>query len=348
MKSGIEEFEKILSLRKIKHQDSNPVVYHLFYELGKKWILENTQPDIPLALEIHYENSSWVNCDFPKPQKTFGLKLEKKISYKKYQKKFQSINENLKAGNCYQVNYTEKFHYKIKNGTDILLQFYSQKKDLGAYAHHTHIPQWDKLILSNSPECLFQIYSHDNYYDIHTMPIKGTIKSANPNDQRKLFDSQKNQAELYMISDLMRNDLSRIEQPLSRVISKKKLLRVPGLWHLYSRMACALSGSINELQILKALFPGGSITGAPKKRVMVLIDQLEQSERGVYCGSTFLSWRGLKTASINIRTAWIENSLNDLSYGAGGGLTLLSECGDEYQEMLNKAESFCQVMGVDN
>lgn len=81
---------------------------------------------------------------------------------------------------------------------------------------------------------------------------------------------------------------------------------------------------------------------------MVLIDQLEQSERGVYCGSTFLSWRGLKTASINIRTAWIENSLNDLSYGAGGGLTLLSECGDEYQEMLNKAESFCQVMGVDN
>ena len=89
-----------------------------------------------------------------------------------------------------------------------------------------------------------------------------------------------------------------------------------------------------------ALFPGGSITGAPKKRVMELINEIEGFERGLYCGSTILLYKGLRSGSINIRSTQIDFMQNEIKYGAGGGVTLLSKASDEYKEALGKLKSF--------
>ncbi|MDC1175497.1 chorismate-binding protein, partial [Bacteriovoracaceae bacterium] len=89
-----------------------------------------------------------------------------------------------------------------------------------------------------------------------------------------------------------------------------------------------------------SLFPGGSITGAPKKRVMKILNSIEHSSRQFYCGSTFLNYGGVRSASINIRSAMIDVTTKKLTYHAGGGITVKSSVEGEYEEMLSKVQSF--------
>ena len=146
-----------------------------------------------------------------------------------------------------------------------------------------------------------------------------------------------------MITDLLRNDLNNIELPVAKVIKKKAPLLAPGILHQMSLLQVDVSSSVSLGQIVQALFPGGSITGAPKKRVLQILHKLEESPRGIYCGSTILMYRGRCDASINIRTAFIDFEQGELIYGAGGGITLLSDPRDEFQEMLVKKDSFIDL-----
>jgi anthranilate/para-aminobenzoate synthase component I len=230
---------------------------------------------------------------------------------------------------------------------DYLRLFINSKERLGAYAHFTSISCMDKAYLSNSPECLFKAFNSGDDITIRSMPIKGTVEDRGVGSWSELKNSKKDQGELYMITDLVRNDLSKIKLTPSRVIKRKAPLRVPGIVHQFSVVDTTVEKETSLLNVIEALFPGGSITGAPKKRVMEIIKQIEKYPRGFYCGSTVLLHKSLKCASINIRSAEISLDKQEIKYGSGGGVTLLSKCEEEFKESFQKMESFIKFLDVE-
>ena len=338
------EFLDSLTLFKMKDEFSTPKVIHLFYEFGYicHHLDELIDENKPLAIFIDYEEAHLeeISAISTKPLEFIPLAH---ISLQDYKNKFEKAYDHLLKGNCYQLNLTMPFYFRFKEKVsprEFMQSLWCDPLKVGAYAHGTYIEAMDKLFFSNSPECLFQVRGGK----IRTMPIKGTAKVENELERdevwQELVNSKKDESELYMIIDLMRNDLTKIELEPAVVKHKKLPLHVPGLVHQFSIIESKLSDNTNLAQVLKALFPGGSITGAPKKKVIELTNKIESYTRGQYCGSTIFLYEHVKTASINIRSAEVNYAEDEIKYGAGGGVTLLSNAEDEYIEALDKLKSF--------
>jgi para-aminobenzoate synthetase component 1 len=329
----LERFDYLVSMRR-----TNPRVDILFYEMNKLGRVK-FQGDELLLISLEFEQT--LKGNFKSKVEPVVLKQVSAPIFQNYEKKFKSISNNLLAGDCYQVNFTEKFIYTYdQKNIDWAEYFFSSQfaSKLGAYAHVIKIPILNKVIMSNSPECLFQV--HQKKKLITSMPIKGTI--SDNQDPKDLLNSTKNESELFMIADLIRNDLAKLKPYEARVLKKKKILKVPGLFHQYSLVGNRLRPDLKLRDLVSSLFPGGSITGAPKKRVCEIIERIEDQSREVYCGSTILHWKNILTSSINIRTAMIDTKKQTLDYGAGGGITLKSNCAEEFEELHQKNRSFIQ------
>jgi para-aminobenzoate synthetase component 1 len=254
----------------------------------------------------------------------------------------------LKKGECYQLNLTSRYHFLFK-GPNVLEKMNSRffsTEHLGQMSHITHIPSFNLSLFSNSPECLFRLTKNksSNKYFIDTFPIKGTARLSQKDkissiDLMKL-KTEKNKTELRIITDLMRNDLTKVTLNRSEVIENERVLKVPKLIHLYSMVRAECRHKTSLLQIMQGLFPGGSITGAPKKRVLQLISEIENGQRALYTGSTLLWDNKAKIASINIRTLELDTKSWQGIYGSGGGITLGSDALSEFNEMNNKVDSF--------
>jgi para-aminobenzoate synthetase component 1 len=321
----------------------SPRVYHFYYEFGLilAGLGHTVEDDAPLVMELVFENKKLR----PKRgTKINSIKLQslERPTWSEYKEAFQLIQEELLNGNCYQVNLTYPFDFETKEFFDPtdLSDFFFSRPGTSAYSHVTVVH--DEVIVSNSPECLFQY--RDN--EIFTMPIKGThVRGKNwRNDWKILSESPKEEGELNMITDLLRNDLNRLERPRAQVIKSSAPLFVPGLLHQYSLISVKLVKPLSLYKTLEALFPGGSVTGAPKKRVMEIIQKVERFQRGIYCGSTLLCLDDKKVANINIRTASLSAIDRLWRYGAGGGITLLSRANLEFQEMEAKVASFLTLL----
>lgn len=336
-----------LDLKKLEKIEQEFEVHHLTYELSDL-ILLNSSVDlknIPLAIKIIYTKNKKFNFSSD-IKNNFRLKKTRWADKKNYQKIFFNGKEELLNGNTYQFNLTERFEYSCGGLSvkSVLNTFCSLGENLGQFAHLSYIPILNKIILSNSPESLFQLKKTKKSLVCVTNPIKGTIKR----DPKKTVEEQwlhlkndkKNQAELYMIIDLLRNDLSSIEKPISKVIRKKALVVVPGLIHQMGVISIKLSQNVSVGKIIRSLFPGGSITGAPKISTYEILKRLESSARGHYTGSTLLIMNDRADCSINIRTAEIDLKQKKIVYGAGGGVTLLSDWEEEFKEMNDKLASF--------
>lgn len=351
----VSTFFEILEMYKIEDEIEKPIIIHLFYEFGfccnqLDDLVDNNKA---LAIFIEYESASIekvYNYTIPDSIKFTPLSIPSK---KEYSKNFKETYTNLLNGECYQLNLTVPFFFRSKDRVTPENYFKTLLNDplkAGAYAHATYIDSMEKLYLSNSPECLFQICHNKtkNTYTIKTMPIKGTKSVHHEQDRGKawscLKNSKKDDAELSMISDLMRNDLTKINLNPSKVIFKKYPLNVPGLIHQFSVIEAELNENTSIGKIIKNIFPGGSITGAPKKNVMKLIKSIEDYDRGFYCGSTLLMYKRIKTASINIRSAEVDYIEDEVKYGSGGAITLLSEVEGEYSEVLDKLKSFLLLL----
>lgn len=345
----IENFLEDCSAITISSSFPKPRLMHLYYELGffiekkHEWLSSDTL----LALDIGYE--SFRELKLNGARKKIVLEKLNWPSETDYQKAFAEGYEELLKGNCYQFNLTYPFEYGFGSDyvpEDFIFSLWEKAKTRGAFGSATFIPSMQKLLLSNSPECLFQIKDQT----LSSMPIKGTLKRLEGEDWKKLWkkltNDKKSQAELFMITDLLRNDLSKIEKPRAQIVKEKFPKLVPGLIHQYSQIDVLLSEEVTLRKIFESLFPGGSVTGAPKVRVMSLLRKLEERERRFYCGSTVLLFKNMKSASINIRSAEISfnNDRRSLSYQAGGGITLLSSVEDEYQEMTYKHNSFIDAL----
>lgn len=350
----VSDFIAELDQYKVSTYFSRPIVIHFFYEFGYYCNgLDNLiEEKKPLALYIEYENSQTKEIYQYQGPDIFSFDGVTIPSFEEYHRKFEKVYSHLVNGDCYQVNLTIPIILRMEEHIEpkqILQHVWKDSLKVGAYAHGTYCHALDKFFLSNSPECLFQVKQENKQYKIVSLPIKGTMPVDKEQDRQvawqSLINSKKDQAELYMITDLMRNDLTKINFSPAKVTAKKAPLNVPGLIHQFSVVEAQLSEKNSLKDIMLSIFPGGSITGAPKKRVMEIIKQVEQYDRRFYCGSTLLLYGDKKTASINIRSAEINYSENEVVYGSGGGVTLLSQAREEYDEILAKLKSFMLVWG---
>jgi para-aminobenzoate synthetase component 1 len=348
----ITTFLETLSAVNLQASFAKPKVIHFYFELG--YLLHNLETSVadhlPLAIEINYLKARKIKAqEFFADRENLSPKMTllQSPTWQEYQKDFKKIFGHLMAGDCYQLNYTSGFYFtwnKKYQAKDFLFKLWFAQ-GAAPFGHATWLGKWNKLILSQSPECLFQRrFRVDGRPYLLSMPIKGTLAQKNTTQStqklwKTLSNQKKNEVELNIITDLVRNDLARIYWPNVKVEALKKPLRVPGLIHQYSELSVPVSFKTDWLKILKALFPGGSISGAPKKRVLELIFAIESEPRGLYTGSTWLAYGNILTANINIRTADIDLNLHELKYGAGGGITLKSEAAQEYREMLDKMHS---------
>jgi para-aminobenzoate synthetase component 1 len=343
--ASLDDWKKELNLIQISSVVSYPRVIHLFYELGHQ-LLDTFDINDETLLAIDIEYHQFENAPDYKPQK-IKLDLTSKVIFEEYKSSFKKGYSELLLGNCYQFNltcpYLFKFNKKL-SPSDFIYSLWSKVSNRGKFGSATFVPYFDNLFLSNSPECLFQIQNNT----LSTMPIKGTVKFTNKSELKSLWknlcNDSKSQAELYMITDLLRNDLSSIERPVSRVVKKKFPLVVPGLLHQCSQIDVELSSKTSLLRIIEKMFPGGSVTGAPKKSSIRLLTQLEKRQRGFYCGSTIVLYKDMKSASINIRSGIIDFSSRVFNYQAGGGITLKSQVSAEFREMTYKLKSFIDVL----
>jgi len=255
-----------------------------------------------------------------------------------YARAFQRIQHYLREGDCYQVNLAQRFVVDV-NGDPFDGYLALRRHNPAPFAAYLNTPYGQ--ILSTSPERFLKVHKRQ----VETRPIKGTRprgKDAQSDHALKLAlqRSEKDRAENVMIVDLLRNDIGR--NCRSGSVKVPQLFTVESyatVHHLVSVIVGELREGSDALRLMHDAFPGGSITGAPKMRAMEIIEELEPSRRGVYCGSIgYLGYDGNMDSSIVIRTA--VHSKGKLYYSAGGGIVNDSVCAEEYQETFDKAAAF--------
>jgi len=264
------------------------------------------------------------------------------INKNQYQESFNAIYEAIKKGRAYQVNYTQPFLAEYSGDSWEIYKRVRLKNPV-PYAAFLRGKQSD--ILSFSPE---QFITMDKGC-ITTSPIKGTAKRSFDKkiDQALkdgLLKSEKNRAENTMIVDLMRNDFAKFSIPGSiKVKSLCEVQSYSAVHHLVSTIEGQYKSTTTPFQALSHCFPGGSVTGAPKREAMRIISEQEPYARGVYCGSIcYLSWHGRFDSSITIRTMTAKE--NTLYLSAGGGIVIDSLCDEEYRECFTKISAIMNAL----
>ncbi|WP_241964530.1 aminodeoxychorismate synthase component I [Paraliobacillus zengyii] len=259
-------------------------------------------------------------------------------SEESYQEGIKNIKQAIARGDTYQVNYTSRLQATF-TGDDFA--FYKQliKNQQAPYSAYLDIG--DFKILSASPELFFRV----NNSTITTKPMKGTAPRGRYGEEdrqliEQLTSSEKERAENMMIVDLLRNDLGKIAK--KGTVAVPNLLDVesyPTVNQMTSTVTAELEKDTHLLDWFTALFPCGSITGAPKIKTMEYIAELEDTPREVYCGAIgFITPNKEATFNVPIRTVIIDKESQTATYGVGGGITWDSTVENEYQEMKTKAK----------
>jgi para-aminobenzoate synthetase / 4-amino-4-deoxychorismate lyase len=257
------------------------------------------------------------------------------ISREEYDQAIARVKRYIESGDTYQVNYTIRLHAAF-HGDPWHLFLAMVRAQSAGYAAYVDTERY--AICSASPELFFRFESGR----LTCKPMKGTVHRGRTLDEDKalsswLQNSEKNRAENLMIVDMIRNDLGRVADFGSvRVPGMFEVERHPTLWQMTSTVTAQCSRPLGE--IMTALFPCASITGAPKVRTSEIIAELESLPRGVYTGSIgFMAPDGAAQFSVAIRTAVVDRSGGQVEYGSGGGIVWDSASKDEYTEALLKA-----------
>jgi para-aminobenzoate synthetase/4-amino-4-deoxychorismate lyase len=280
-----------------------------------------------------------VKCQNSKSNKSIkqDIMWDLNVSENEYKEKIDAIKQSISSGDTYQVNYTMKFNadYHFDDSC-----FYEQLLRAQNANYSAYLQLGRFRILSVSPELFFEVHSGK----IVTRPMKGTIKRGrwfeeDIANQQELSHSEKDRAENLMIVDLLRNDLSKIAK--TGTVKVPKLFEVekyPTVYQMTSTVTAELADGISFTNIFKALFPCGSITGAPKVSTMEIINELEDSPREVYCGSIgYITPEKNAVFNVAIRTVVVDTEKEKMYYGVGGGITWDSNTASEYKEAITKA-----------
>lgn len=273
--------------------------------------------------------------------------LEAQENYQDYYKKIEAVKKHIYEGDVYQVNYTRQFRGIMRNLNEDALFLNLRKMNPAPFSAYIKGEDWS--ILSSSPERLLRCRQGK----LETKPIKGTIpvaKNTKENEKNKelLRNSEKDRAELLMIVDLERNDLSKVS--VTGTVTVKELYGLETyetVHHLVSTITSQKKPELSPFDVLYHFFPGGSITGTPKKRAMEIIDKLEDHPRGIYTGSIgYIDQRGDFDFNIAIRT--LVRDGKKILYNVGGGITWKSNPLEEFNETEDKGRGLKRGLGNEN
>jgi para-aminobenzoate synthetase component 1 len=264
------------------------------------------------------------------------------LSPDEYKLAYEKVQSYLLEGDCYQVNLAQRFTAKASGDA---FSAYQELRRLSP-APYSAFMDWPHVqILCASPERFLQVQKGR----VETKPIKGTRARSidKVEDGRlagELLQNPKDRAENLMIVDLLRNDLGKsCEAGSVRTPKLFELESYSNVHHLVSTVEGRLQEGCDALHVLRDCFPGGSITGAPKRRAMEIIEQLEPNHRGIYCGSIgYIGFDGQMDTNIAIRT--MAYSHGEISCWAGGGIVADSRCAEEYQETFDKASGMLEIL----
>jgi para-aminobenzoate synthetase component I len=291
-----------------------------------------------------------LNKTDKKPPEQFNLTSpwQSNTNKKQYKKAFSKIQNYIHAGDCYQVNYAQRFKAAFQGS---VYKAYQQLTQANQAPFSAFLNFNDHQILSVSPERFIQssCLAGTKINHIVTQPIKGTRPRHQNIEQDKILandlkHSEKDRAENLMIVDLLRNDLSRTAAKASvKVTELFGLYSFESVHHLISTVESDLAEGQDNFDLLASTLPGGSITGAPKIRAMEIIEELEPVRRNLYCGIIgFVDFNNNMDSNICIRTLIAKNNL--LYCWAGGGLVADSKVEAEYQETFDKLAKILPVL----
>ncbi len=298
-----------------------------------------SQPGVPAAVR----NDLLARLQQAAPRRTADFSLDgefrSNFTAEGYREAFERIATYIQAGDCYQVNLAQRFSAGFSGDP---WHAYRHLRAVAAAPLSAYLQlAKDSAVISLSPERFLSLHGHH----VETAPIKGT-RPRHPDQEtdraavRELRASGKDRAENLMIVDLLRNDLGRSCVPGSIIVDR--LFEVQSLatvHHLVSTISGELQADRGAAQLLRDSFPGGSITGAPKRRAMEIIAELEPDARQVYCGSVlYISADGRMDSNIAIRT--LLCNAGEIHCWAGGGIVADSQWEQEYQETYDKVGKF--------
>lgn len=293
--------------------------------------LDYLEEKISLATIIKEKNFESVNSNF-------------KSNFEKedYKNAITKLKNYIVSGDVYIANMTQRFYTENQEES---FEIYKKLRTINKAPFSAYMNFEDFQVISSSPERFIEI----NKGKVVTRPIKGTRpRGENEEEDIKnsleLINSEKDRAELLMVVDLERNDLSKVCKPHSvKVTELFKLEKYATVFHLVSTVEGILKDDVSAVKCIRECFPGGSITGTPKIRAMEIIEELEGLKRNLYTGSIgYFDFRGNADFNIAIRT--IIKKENKAYFGVGGGITYDSIEEDEYNETLDKARALMRVL----
>lgn len=350
--NGLKEFIS-------SNQKKNNLVIGFFsYEFGlKQYNLSSKKKDdlgLPCVYFLAYDNYIIKTKEGLSLHGSKKLKLNTKTrlipeklaepfklagSKKSYSEQFYKIKKYIRSGHIYQVNLTHRLISSTESHPRDI--FYELNKNNRA-GMKAYLEADGFEIISMSPERFIKTKGQN----IYTTPIKGTRKRSGDKDEdlKILLNSKKELSELNMITDLLRNDLSKVCMPGSvKVVAKRQTQDLTSVIHTNSKILGKLDKDTSPIEAVMSMFPGGSITGCPKKRAMEIIDELEPESRSAYCGSfACIDPNGDLDSSILIRT--IIKKQKKLVLPIGGGIVFDSDVDQEFEETLDKAKSITNVL----
>jgi len=273
------------------------------------------------------------------------LKIKLRIHKDEYYHKINTILNHIHRGDIYEVSFCQEFY--IENSNINPLDIYQNLNNISTPPFATFLKLDDKFLLSASPERFLKRTKNT----IISQPIKGTIKRGknaleDQNLKQNLEKDIKERAENIMIVDLVRNDLSKTAIKSSVQVSELcKIYTFKQVHQLISTVVSEVTTATNSVDIIKSMFPMGSMTGAPKIAAMKIIETLEETKRGLYSGTVgYFTPTGDFDFNVIIRSILYNTSNNYISYSVGGAITAKSIPEKEYEECLLKAKAMRQVL----
>jgi len=314
------------------------------HQSGRAWVVAADAAAVPAQKVAHRLRGPIPSVGPPAPRPNRPPEFRSGFTREQYLAAVERVREYILAGDIFQANLSQRFEAPWPGAP---WDFYRTLTQVNPAPFSAFYRGNGFAAASASPERFLRVTAEGQ---VETRPIKGTRpRGATPaEDDRlaaELLASAKDRAENVMIVDLLRNDLSKVCRPGSvEVPALCALERHPTVHHLVSAVTGKLEGDATAVDLLRAAFPGGSITGAPKVRAMEILAEVEPVARGVYCGTIgWLSVTGAMDSSIAIRTVTLKDGR--ALFHAGGGIVADSDPAQEYQETLDKAAGIRRAFG---
>jgi para-aminobenzoate synthetase component I len=330
------------------HKDKKLIGF-LSYDLAYKLysLTETAENDLALPNIYFLAFDRWMKFDKPQMQFNVPKEIYESVNFRPtmsreyYADAYRRTKEHIRAGNVYQINLTHRLEAYTEMPARIL---FTKIIAANPVEYLAYIEGDGFEVLSASPERFICIKNEV----IETCPVKGTRPRGKTKEEddalrRELLESEKEAAELNMITDLLRNDIGKVSQIGTVEVKGHRLINeCPTVWHTYSSVVGKIATT--PLEALISMLPGGSITGCPKKRAIEIIDELEPVTRGIYTGVIGHIDPYSHNLDFNIAIRTIIKKRKHLYLQVGGGIVYDSTEESEFEETLHKAASFMEVL----